>query len=297
MNSSAFGLEIPGYRSPRGDNELTAGFAEVDGAYFDVLHLPVIDGRPIRATDDATAPPVTVISHDFAETVWPGQEAVGKTLQVGGRTTTVVGVTPDTKFSNLSDPVEPFMYIPLAQDWTSGISVMVRTTGDPQALAPSIREAVHTLDATLPAPTVVSLEQSAAIVLLPQRVAALVTSALGIAGLLLSMIGLYGVVAFSAAQRTREMGIRQALGATRNDVMQLVVGGGMRVVAVGVVIGLLLAIVATRALTPFLFGVSPLDAIPFVGGVTVLAGAALLASWIPARRAARVDPMVALREE
>jgi predicted permease len=298
MNTSAFGVKVPGYQAPgSSDNELTVNFVTVDPGYFATLHLPVPEGRGIRPTDDAAAPRVVVISRTFAETAWPGKSAVGQSLLLDGENTSVVGIAPDVKFGKLDEPRAPFMYLPLAQHWTSGLTLMVRTTGDPALLAQPIRDAMHRLDPTLPAPVLATLEQSAAVVLLPQRVAAMVTSALGLAGLLLSTIGLYGVVAFSAAQRGREMGIRQALGASRFNVLSLVVGEGMRVVAIGLGVGLLLSLLMTRALAPFLFGVSPLDLVTFATGVTILAAAAFVASWLPARRVARVDPMVALRQE
>jgi ABC-type antimicrobial peptide transport system permease subunit len=175
--------------------------------------------------------------------------------------------------------------------------MLVRTSGDPTQMIAPIRAEVHALDVNLPPPVTVTLERSAAVVLLPQRFAVMVTASLGFAGLLLAAIGLYGVLSFSTAQRTREIGVRMALGATRPAVLRLIVREGMRVVVVGVVIGLALAMLATRALVPFLFGVNPLDVTTFVGMTAILGATAFVASFLPARRAANGDPMAALRQD
>jgi ABC-type antimicrobial peptide transport system permease subunit len=185
----------------------------------------------------------------------------------------------------------------VAQHWRSDLNLLVRTSGDIAQLAPAIRAEVRALDATLPAPVTISLERAASVALLPQRFAVIVTASLGAMGLLLAAIGLYGVLAFSVAQRTREIGVRVALGAMPREVLRMVVGEGLRVVAIGVTIGLVLAFAATRALAPFLFGVNPLDATTFAAGAALLGLVGLLASWMPARRAAGVDPMVALRQD
>lgn len=298
MSSWDNGIEVPGYTQPGGHgDELDVGVAAVDTGYFATIHLPIVAGRGFNASDDAGAPKVAVISRAFANTAWPGENPLGKIFKSGGNVTTVVGVVPDVKFSSLSEATHPFLYQPLAQDWMSGLVAMVRTSGDAERLAAPIAAAMHQIDPILPPPVTSTLERTAASVLLPQRVAMMITTALGLAGLVLATIGLYGIVAFSAAQRTREMGIRQALGATQRQVVQLVVGEGMRIVAVGGVIGLVLSVAAAQALTPFLFGVSPHDVVPLLAGTVVLAFAALAASWIPARRAARSDPMVSLRTE
>ena len=174
---------------------------------------------------------------------------------------------------------------------------MVRSTASAEQLAPAIREAVRALDPALPRPTVTALARENAIVLLPQRVAAMVTGALGAVALLLASVGLYGVIAYTAGRRTREIGIRVALGARRGHVLGLVVGDGMRLAGVGVLLGVALAAGATRLMASLLFDVSPLDAATFGGTSLLLAGVALVASWIPARRAAAADPRAVLAAE
>jgi predicted permease len=297
MSSSGYSIDVPGYTAPRGRRTTSAADA-VDAGYFAAVRLPVISGRALLASDDERAPSVAVVSQAFAERFWPRQNALGKTFKLDSSTTvTVVGITRDVKFARLDEAPAPFMYLPIAQQWRPDRTLLVRTTGDAARLGGSIRDAVRALDPTLPAPTVVTMEQAAAVALLPQRFAVIVTATLGLAGLLLAAIGLYGVVAFATAQRTREIGVRIALGAARRDVVGMIVRDGMRVVAIGLGAGLVLAAVASRALMPFLFGVSPLDALTFLAMTLLLGATAMLASYLPARRAAMIDPVVALRQD
>ncbi len=294
MNNSCYDVAIPG--APKSVRSACATL--VAGDYFDVVRQPIVAGRALRPSDNAAAPKVAVVSRRFAERAYPGESAIGRTFRLDSSTTvTIVGVTRDVKFSRLDEKLQPFIYLPFAQHWRSDMNLLVRTTGDASQLIPPIRAEARAMDALLAPPVTVTLERAAAVALLPQRFAVIITASLGAAGLLLAAIGLYGVLAFSVAQRTREIGVRMALGAAKEQVLRMVIGEGLRVVAIGVAIGLVLAGVATRALTPFLFGVSPLDATAFLSGVTALASVGLLASWMPARRAAGADPMMALRQD
>jgi predicted permease len=297
MSTSGYSIDVPGYTSPDG-RRTTSSADAVDPGYFDAVHLPIIAGRALLPSDDEQAARVAVVSQAFVNRFWPGQYGLGKTFKLDSSTTvTVVGITRDVKFARLDEPPAPFMYLPIAQQWRPDRTLLVRTTGDASRLAGPIRDAVRALDPSLPIPAAVTFERAAAVSLLPQRFAVIITATLGLAGLLLAAIGLYGVVAFSTAQRTREIGVRIALGAGRRDVVGMIIGDGMRVVGVGLGVGLVLAALASRALMPFLFGVSPLDPATFAGMTLLLAATAVLASYLPARRAASVDPAVALRQD
>ena len=274
-------------------------FVEVDAGYFEVLKMPIVQGRGFTAADDERAARVAVVNQAFARRFWPSGDAVGRTFRRGNETITVVGVAHDAKYSSLRETLQPFVYFAFAQAESPAghAELFVRTSGDPARLAPAIRTAVRDLDPLLPTPAVTTLSAATSAVLAPQRMAALVTAVLGMVGLLLAAVGLYGIVAYLVGQRTREIGVRMALGAGRRDVLRLVVADGMRPVAVGMAIGLLLAAGATRLLMSFLLGVSPLDTITFVAGAALLAAVALAASYLPARRAASTDPVRALRAE
>jgi predicted permease len=300
MTTTGYGISVPGYTPTPAEASrgLSARTNIVSAEYFDALHLPIVAGRKLMASDDARAPRVAVVSQLFARTFWPGQNPLGHTFTLGDTNRiTVVGVARDVKFANLTETPAPFMYLPLAQNWYSAVTLLVRTTGDPDALAKPIRDVVHSLDPKLPPTTVVSLEDAASVVLLPQRFAVMITATLGGLGLLLASIGLYGVVSFSTAQRTREIGVRMALGATAGDVVRLVVREGMGVVVIGIAIGLAAGALATQVLRPLLFGIDPLDGVTFLTAPLLLAGAALVASIVPARRAAAADPVLALRQD
>ena len=299
MNSTGIDAAVPGYTPPAGreGGEFPLSIDEVDAGYRAVTRIPIVAGRGIAPEDDERAPRVVVVNETFVRELMHGGDAVGRSFTLGGHPVTIVGVARDAKYAKLDERPTPFAYVPLAQRWSSNVNVLVRTTGAAGALASEIARQLRALDPNLPRPTTTTLKQATSVVLLPQRVAAAVTGVLGLAGLLLAAVGLYGVLSFSAAQRTREIGVRVALGAQRRDVLGLVIGDGMRLVGIGMAVGLVLALLATRALVPFLFGVSPVDPLAFVAMTAILGSTALLASWLPARRAAGLDPVQALRED
>ncbi|MEP6764093.1 MAG: ABC transporter permease [Gemmatimonadaceae bacterium] len=299
MSSSGIDISVPesSAQSTKFDRAFPVSNNIVDAGYLAVTKMPFVSGRSFNASDDDHSRRVAIINETFAKTYWTVQSAVGRSIMLDGATLTIVGVVRNTKYTKLSEENQRFMFLPYAQNWRSDVNLVVRSSIDERQMASIIRREVHALDSFLPVPTVTTLQQATAVNLLPQRVAVLVTGVLGIAGLLLAAIGLYGVISFSTAQRTREIGVRVALGAARYDVLRLVVGEGMNLVGIGMAVGLALALVATRALTSFLFGVSPLDGLTFVAVALILAACALLASYLPARRAAKIDPMLALRQD
>jgi predicted permease len=297
MTTSGTEISIDGYTPPgrRPGDRFSVSINDVDPGYLSVTRIPLVAGRGILATDAATTPRVAVVNQAFARAYWPNGNAVGHTFHLDDNVVTVVGIARDAKFKKLNEAPEPFVFLPFAQHWRANVNMLVRTTGDPSALVASIRREVRSLDPNLPPPLVTTLEQTTAVMLLPQRVAVAVTGVLGVLGLLLAAVGIYGVLSFSAAQRSSEIGIRLALGALRRDILRLVVGEGMRLVGMGMAAGLVIALLLTRALRPFLFDVSPVDPLTFIAIGLTLGGVALLASYLPARRAASADPATALR--
>ncbi|MEP7344030.1 MAG: ABC transporter permease [Gemmatimonadaceae bacterium] len=297
MTNTGDEIQVDGAEPLAGDVDrgFSISLAQVDVDYFSVVRMPVLRGRSFASTDDARAPKVALVNETLAKRFWPNGDAVGRTFRLDHEVVTIVGLARDAKYSTLNEEPTPFAYFPLSQNWQSAQNLMVRTSGDPARFATTIRSTVRALDPMLPVPVVTTLRLATSVVLLPQRVAAIVTGVLGLLGLVLAAVGLYGIIAYSVSQRTREIGIRVALGARRADVVQLVVREGMRLVAIGMAIGLVLALTVTRVMTKFLFNVSPVDAITFVGGAALLTGVAFAASYLPARRAAATDPMSALR--
>lgn len=266
----------------------------VDAGFLSTLGIPLVAGREIQETDRPGAPPVAVVNETFVKQHMPAG-ALGRTFRYGDATVTIVGVARDAKYTSLNEVTPPMVYFPLAQHWRAPLFAVVRTNGDERALAPGIAEAVRSLDAALPRPVVRPMREAMSLGLFPQRVAALVTGVLGGAGLLLATVGLYGIIAYSVSRRTKEIGIRMALGARAADVLGMVLRDGMSLAAAGVVIGVLLAAAASRLITSFLYGVSPLDWITFGGMSLALGAVALFATWLPARRAAGANPVSVLR--
>jgi predicted permease len=241
-----------------------------------------------------------VLNETLAARLWPGQDALGKRVSVNGPEGTflqVVGVVRDGKYGSLGEAPRPYIYQPLLQSYDPKMTLVVRTTGEPQSVAAAVREQIRALDANLPVAGVSTLRDQVALSLFPARVAAWTLGSFGLLALLLAAIGIYGIVSYSVAQRTREIGVRMALGARQGDVLRLVLGQGLIVIAAGVAIGLLIAFGSTRVLAGFLYGVGATDAATFVGVPLVLGLVALVASYLPARRATKVDPLVALRYE
>jgi len=264
--------------------------------YFASMGIPLLRGRDFGPDDRAGGRRVAIVNETLARRFLDG-DAVGRTIWVSGGEAEVVGVARDAKYRSLGEPAEPFLYLPLAQHYTPRAHLVVGF--DPAAPAPlgALREALASADSGLSGDRLESLARTVDASLFPARMGALLLGAFGVLALLLAVIGVYGVLAYSVGQRTREIGIRIALGAARGDVLRLVMGEGMLLVAVGLLVGLALAVAATRLLAGFLYGISPTDAVTFGAVLLLLSGAALAASWLPARRASRVDPMVALRND
>ncbi len=310
VRSAAFVTNLP-LADPRGIGFRIEGrpaneFHNADNAlvsedYFQAMGIPLLRGRGFREQDTASTPLVAVINQTLARTYFPQQDPIGKRLVWGYRTPfTIVGIAGDVKFSALDSDVAPMIYMSNFQV-TSGVSrhavFVVRTGGDPASLASAASRTIWSVDKDLPVFGVTTMDDVLAASVAQRRFSMSLLGAFAVLALLMAAVGLYGVLSYSVSQRMHEMGLRLALGANTRDLLRLVIGQGIRVALVGVALGLVAGLAATRLLAGMLFGVSPLDPLTFVGVVAVLVAAAALASFIPARRATRVDPMVALRYE
>jgi len=295
-----FQVFAAGRASGKTDEGISTGFNVVGPNYFKTMETPLLRGRDFTETDRKGAPDVVVLNQTLAATLWPGEEALGKRVSVSGPKgpfLDVVGVARDGKYRSLGEAPHPYIYQPLLQSYDPKMTLVVRTTGPPQSVATAMREQIRTLDANLPVADVKTLRDQLDLSLFPSRVAAWTLGGFGVLALLLAAIGVYGVVSYSVAQRTREIGVRMAMGAREKDVLRLVLGEGLFVIAVGLALGLLLAAAATRVIAGLLYGVEATDPLTFAGVPLLLGFVALVASYIPARRATKVDPLVALRYE
>jgi predicted permease len=268
--------------------------------YFQTLSIPLLRGRDFDAHDAAGAPGVVIINETFAKRYFPNQDPLGQHVSlngVQGPWLEVVGLARDGKYITLGETPAPFLYQPLAQRHESGMTLLVRTSGDPASYATAVRREVQAIERNLPLTNARTMPELLSASLFPARMGAVLLGGFGLLALLLAAVGLYGVMSYSVSRRTREIGIRMALGAQRADVLRLVLRESMTLVAAGMLLGLFAAFAATRLLAGFLYGVSPTDPAAFIGIAVLLAIVALVASLVPARRAAQVDPMVAFRYE
>jgi predicted permease len=276
-------------------NAIRVNVNVISDGYLDALGIPMLRGRHFTAADAASAARVAIVSRSLASRLWPNQDPIGKSF--GDTPAVIVGVVPDTVYRNaLEREPPPVFYLPLAQNYESGVALHVRAAqGDPLALLQSVRAAVRAVDPTIVVSRAQRLREVFEQSIASQRMMAVLVGLFGGIALLLAAVGLYGVMAHLAGQRRIEIGIRLALGANPGSILRLVLGEGMRLVLIGAAIGLAGALVSTRWLSSQLFGVRPSDPLTFAAVCVLLTGVAALACLIPARRAMRVDPAVALR--
>jgi predicted permease len=290
------GLRIDGYTPP--PREDAWSYVNLVGSdYFRTLGVPLLRGRDLAAQDGPQGPRVVVVNETMARRYWPGREALGGQVTFDGQAHTVVGVARDFTFRQLGEPPAPYMFLPLAQHPAGGATLHVRTAGDPLLLAPALREVVRGLDPALPLFGMRTLRQTSSAATFQHRLAGTLLGAFGALALVLAVVGLGGVLAYMVGQRTREIGVRMALGGDRGAVFRLVLRRGLGLAALGMAIGLAAALAVTQPLGRLLFGVRPGDPLTVLAVVLLLGSAALLACYFPARRAMRVDPLVALRHE
>jgi predicted permease len=291
------GRDLPPQERP------SAGYFAVGQRYFETLGTPLLRGRDFTARDTTGAPAVVIISEGLAQHLWPNEEALGKRLHLGGPDgplCEVIGIVGDAKnsqFSPLDGPAPPTVYRSFAQSYSARASLVMRTGGDPRGLIPVVRREVASLDQNLPPHELQPLTENVALALWSVRTGAAILSIFGVLGVVLAAIGMYGVMSYAVARRTREIGVRMALGAQAGNVLKLIVGQGMALALIGAGIGLAAAWAVTRLLANQLYGVSATDPVTFAGVSLFLIGVALVACYLPARRATRVDPLAALRHE
>ena len=281
---------------PSHASDTFASFFTVSGNYFQALHIPLLQGRYFSDQDGPAATRVALISESFASTFWPNQNAVGRHFSAD-ESYLVVGVVGNVHHTSLQQSKELEMYLPEQQAPTSSMDLVIRTAGDVAALAPSVRDALLAVDKNQP---ITGMQTMNAVVnhsLSSQWSRMFLFSIFGLTALLLAAIGSYALVAFSVAQRTHEIGLRMALGARPRNILHMVVGEGLRLAIVGIAVGMAGSLALARLMSSLLFGVRPTDTLTFIGVPILLVLVALLACYIPARRAVRIDPMVALRHE
>jgi putative ABC transport system permease protein len=270
--------------------------------FFSTLGIPLVKGRDFTDADHAQAPGVVIISEALARRYWPGEDPIGKRLREGSRGNawlSIVGIVADVKYRGLpqNPNADPDVYFPLLQRSTNNLSLAVRTEADPTSLTAAIRGELQKLDPNLPVYDVTTMAQQVVRQTTQTRFSAWLLGIFGALALLLSAVGIYSVMAYAVEQRTHEVGIRLALGARAGDVLKLVIRQGMRLALLGVALGLSAALVLTRLMKGLLFGVAAADPPTYAGIALLLTAVALLACWIPARRATKVDPLVSLRCE
>ena len=296
LNESDSDVEITGYTPARNEN-MSLQVNWVTPGYFEAMGIPMKEGRGFTDRDDSTSVRVMVVNEQMATKYWAGASPIGRTVKYGGKEHTVVGVVPTGKYQRLGEPPTPFYYLAQAQHWNEAMSVVIRTTGDPLAVAPALRSAAAAFDETLPVSDIRTMTRHLGIALMPARLAGAALGVFGLLGLVLASIGMYGVMAYTVSQRRREIGIRMAIGAAGRDVVGMIMRQGLTLVLIGAAIGIAGALGASRLLRGILYSPSVIDPLTFAGVPLLLTAVAALASWMPARRASAVDPLEALRQE
>lgn len=295
-------IYVEGRAVAAGEHPPAISYNSVDADYFGVMRVPRLRGRAFSDTDNETAPLVAIVNRTMATKLWPNEDAVGKRFSLrnsAGPFIEVIGIAGDGQYFFLSPDPQPYFYLPLAQNYSSFESLQVRSSLPPEELTAELHEQISSIAPDLPTIEVSSMEHvvHGLAGLFVFRLAASLAALMGTIGLALSLVGIYGVVSFAVGQRTREIGIRVALGAKRTEILSLVLQHGVKLTIAGVISGLMLALLLTRAVAKLLIGVTPADPFTYFAVTVLFSVVTLLACWIPASRATRVDPVVALRYE
>lgn len=297
LSTSTVAANVEGFTPPQGQPGFSVDVAGVDPGFFDAMGIPILQGRNFGPEDVADGPPVAIINEAMAQRFWQAGDPVGQVFRADGRDLTVVGVARTAKIRTLEERPRPFVYLPFSQNYSPLLWLVARTRGDADPMLLDVLGRLHALDPDLMILQTRTMERHLATMLLPARLGALTFTAFSALALTLATIGVYGIVAYALRSRTREIGIRLSLGARPSAAVLLLMGSGLRLVLGGVLIGLALSAAAARLLGSFLFGVSSYDPVTFAAVPVVLIAVGTLAAYLPARRATRVDPVLALKAE
>jgi putative ABC transport system permease protein len=302
-NGDSMTIGVEGVPDPQPGQRPDVIFRAIGPGYFSTMGIPVVGGRDFTDQDNADAKDVVVISEKTAQHFWPGQDPIGKRLKPGSSTSKgdwreVIGIVKDVRQNDLIAPPKMQMYFSFRQlKNIAANALVVRTTVEPISLAGSVRNAIWSVDKDQAVANIDTMDHIVAKAVARQRFSMLLLGVFAAVALLLASVGIYGVMSYSVAQRTREIGIRMALGARRADVLQMTVGQGLKLVGAGMILGLGAAFLLTRVMATLLYGISATDPLTFIGISVVLLAVAVLASYVPALRATKVDPIIALRAQ
>ena len=288
---------IPGVQPPPGNDHFKIRYNIVAPKFFATVGARIENGREFNEFDLPSTAPVAIINDAMARRFWPGQDPLGRSVRIGKKDYQIVGVVEAGKYVRLHETVQPYLFLPFTQSFTDECVLFVETAGDPRSFLPAILKETAAVDKHLPIVNAMTFKEYMQEALSGERSMAELLASLSILGMFLAAVGLFSVVAYLVSRRTHEIGVRMALGARRNDVLRLVLTQGLRLSGVGAVVGLAGALAASRLMSQFIYGVPLLDPLSYLAAILVAVSVALLASYLPARRAAKVDPMVALRYE
>jgi predicted permease len=296
-------IVVEGYEVPAGQPTPVSFYNSISPDYFKTMGIPMLQGRDFNDADDQNSQFVAIVNEAMVKKYWPNQDPLGRHFKIGAdvnHSITVVGVGKDSRYQGMTGVINPYFYVPIAQHFTNNTlsALQVRTAAAPEPMIPEVERVIESLAPDMPVFDVKTMSEALNTLngLLIFQIGAILAASLGFLGLVLALVGVYGVISFAASQKTHEIGVRMALGAQPWDVLKMIFGQGLFIVAIGLVIGLAAALAASRVMGQFLT-VSATDPITYITVSALLAFVALLACYIPARRAMRVDPMVALRYE
>jgi macrolide transport system ATP-binding/permease protein len=309
ISTPTLGAQIEGHFPPPGKENIPLSFYRITPGYFQTMKISLVKGRDLTARDNERSPRVAIINETLARQFWPTEEVIGKRFRVAAQSVRIageintegeveiIGVAKDSKYRTLGEDPTPLVYLPFWQNYNDGMALLVRSAGAPKQMIRTVQGELLLLDKQPQGFFARTMHEHMAVVLAPGKIAATLFGLSGLLALLLASIGLYGVISYSVRQRIQEMGIRMALGARPSDIFKMVVGQGLRIALVGIAVGLAAALALTRFLSSLLFAVSATDPVTFGAASLLLVVVALLACYLPARRATKVDPLVALRYE